>query len=90
MHEYDVRVTRDGRWWKVPEIDQITRARRISEIEEMARSLIAITTDTPLADVRAQNGDPAATKCRLRQRVSLFRPRDVRPIGLRTGRNRRA
>jgi hypothetical protein len=37
MHEYDVRVTRDGRWWKVPEIDQITRARRISEIEESAQ-----------------------------------------------------
>jgi hypothetical protein len=54
MHEYDVRVTRDGRWWmiEVPEIDQITQTRRVSEIEEMARSLIAISTDTPLADVR--------------------------------------
>jgi len=63
MHEYDVRVTRDSHWWKVPEIDQITRARRISEIEETARSLIAITIDTPLADVRVENGDLAATKC---------------------------
>jgi hypothetical protein len=56
MHEYNVRVTRDGRWWmiEVPEIDGLTQARRVSEIEEMARSLIAISTDVPLADVRVR------------------------------------
>lgn len=51
--EYKVEVTRDGRWWMihVPEIDGLTQARRIGEIEEMARSLIAVSTDTPLKDV---------------------------------------
>ncbi|MFP1155534.1 HicB family toxin-antitoxin system [Mycobacterium sherrisii] len=51
--EYKVEVTRDGRWWmiSVPEIDGITQARRISEIEEMARSLIAISTDQPLSGI---------------------------------------
>jgi hypothetical protein len=50
---YKVEVTRDDRWWMihVPDIDGLTQARRISEIEDMARSLIAISTDTPIADV---------------------------------------
>jgi hypothetical protein len=53
MHEYKVDVEREGRWWMVhvSDIDGLTQARRISEIEEMARSLIAISTDTPLDDV---------------------------------------
>lgn len=52
-HTYKVNVTRDGRWWMidVPEIDQLTQARRINEIEDQARSLIAISTDTPLTDI---------------------------------------
>jgi|SRR5271163_2674696 len=53
MHHYKVEVTRDGRWWmiNVPEIDQLTQARRISEIPEMARSLIAVSTGKPLDQV---------------------------------------
>ncbi|CDO88103.1 hypothetical protein AWC29_01860 [Mycobacterium triplex] len=53
MREYKVEVTRDGRWWMidVPEIAQITQARRLDEIEDMARSLIAISTETPLTEV---------------------------------------
>jgi hypothetical protein len=56
MHHYKVEVSRDGRWWmiNVPEIDQLTQARRINEIEDMAPSLIAITTDTPLTDITVQ------------------------------------
>lgn len=40
MREYKIEVERDGRWWMihVPEIDQLTQARRIGEIEDMARS----------------------------------------------------
>ena len=54
MREYNVEVTRDGRWWMihVPEIDQLTQARRVGEIEDMARSLIAVSTDTALSEVR--------------------------------------
>lgn len=51
--KYDITVTRDGRWWmiEVPAIDGLTQARRISEIEEMARSLIAVTLDVPQSHV---------------------------------------
>jgi hypothetical protein len=35
----------------VPDIDGLTQARRLSEVEEMARSLIAISTDARLEDV---------------------------------------
>jgi hypothetical protein len=53
MHEYKVEVTRDGRWWMIhiPEIDGLTQARRVDEIEDMARSLIAVSTDTPLREI---------------------------------------
>lgn len=56
MRNYKIEVHRDGRWWMivVPELDQVTQARRISEIEDMARSLIAISTDAPMADVAVQ------------------------------------
>lgn len=35
----------------VPELDQLTQARRIGEVEEMARSLIAISTGTRVSDI---------------------------------------
>jgi len=53
MREYEVQVTRDDRWWmiRVPEIDGLTQARRVSEIVDMARSLIAVSTDLPLSEI---------------------------------------
>lgn len=50
---YDITVTRDGRWWmiEVPAIDGLTQARRVSEIEDMARSLIAVTLDVAMSQV---------------------------------------
>lgn len=53
MRTYEINVTRDERWWfiEVPEIDQVTQARRVDEIEDMARDLIAISTDQPLTDI---------------------------------------
>lgn len=50
---YDIEVTRDGRWWMihVPELDLLTQARHPGEIEDMARDLIAVSTDTPIEDV---------------------------------------
>ena len=53
MTTYDVSVTREGRWWmvSVPEIDQLTQARRLSEIEQAARELIAVTLDVPMSTV---------------------------------------
>lgn len=56
MRNYKIEVHRDGRWWMivVPELGQITQARRISEIEDMARSLIAVSTDAPMSEVAVQ------------------------------------
>jgi hypothetical protein len=38
----------------VPEIDQLTQARRIDEIVPMAESLIAVSTDQPLTDINVR------------------------------------
>jgi hypothetical protein len=56
MHEYEVAVYRDGRWWMihVREIDQFTQARHAGEIELMARELIAVSTDQPMDTVAVQ------------------------------------
>jgi uncharacterized protein YggE len=53
MHSYDVHVRRDGNWWmvEIPEITGLTQARRIGEVEEMARSLIAVSTHSRTEDV---------------------------------------
>jgi hypothetical protein len=53
---YKVEVEREGKWWmiRVPDIDGLTQARRINEIEEIARSLIAASTDSPLDEVAVE------------------------------------
>ena len=53
MATYAVSVTREGRWWmvRVPEIDQVTQARRLSEVTKAARELIAVTLDVPMSKV---------------------------------------
>ena len=53
MDKYRAQVTRDGRWWmiSVSEIDGLTQARRLSEVELMARELIAVTLDLRLSEV---------------------------------------
>ncbi|WP_240630609.1 HicB family toxin-antitoxin system [Mycolicibacterium sp. GF69] len=50
---YKVEVQRDGKWWMIhiPDIDGLTQARRLNEVTDMARSLIAISTDTTFEDV---------------------------------------
>lgn len=50
---YNITATREDRWWmiSVPPIDGLTQARRLSDIEPMARSLIAVTADLPASHV---------------------------------------
>ena len=56
MNTYQVMVTRDGRWWmiSVPEIDGLTQARRLADVEQMARELIAVTLDVRLSEVAVE------------------------------------
>ena len=53
MKIYDITVTREGKWWMidVPAVDGLTQARRLSEIKDMAVSLIAVTLDVPASKV---------------------------------------
>jgi hypothetical protein len=53
MKTYDITVTREGKWWMidVPAIEGLTQARRLSEITDMAVSLIAVTLDQPASQV---------------------------------------
>ena len=56
MTTYTVSVTREGRWWivRVPEVDQVTQARRLSEVTTAARELIAMTLDVPMSKVHVR------------------------------------
>jgi hypothetical protein len=62
MPTYDIDVTRDGRWWMIhiPALDGLTQARFPGEIEEMARSYIAVSTDTPIEDIEVRRTDVSA------------------------------
>ncbi|MET9274386.1 hypothetical protein [Kribbella sp. NPDC003557] len=46
-------VSREDRWWMVavPELGGVTQARRLDEVEQMAREFIAVSTDVPLSKV---------------------------------------
>ena len=49
MSTYHVRVERDEKHWMlyVPEIDRVTQARNLREVDSMARDLIAIMDEIP-------------------------------------------
>lgn len=44
----DATATREGKWWiiTIPELDTVTQARTVSEIQEMADDLAAVWLDT--------------------------------------------
>jgi hypothetical protein len=53
VHEYKIEVTRDGRWWMIhiPDVGGLTQARRLSEVDYMARDYIALVTHTPIDEI---------------------------------------
>jgi hypothetical protein len=56
MRTFDIGVTRDGRWWMIhiPELRGLTQARNPGEIEDMARSYIAIAAEIPIEDIEVR------------------------------------
>ncbi len=53
---YRVTVEREPGWWiiSVPELDLVTQARRIRDIQHMATDLVAAWLDADVADVRVK------------------------------------
>lgn len=56
MKTYEVTVAREGRWWmvEIPEVDGLTQARRLDEVEQVAREYVAVTADLPLSQVAVE------------------------------------
>lgn len=69
---YTARVTREGAWWMihVPVLDALTQARRLSEVEEMARSLVAVTLDVPADQIHVDVEIESAGKIRVAHRLA--------------------
>lgn len=57
MTTFEVKVYRDGKWWmiEIPEIDGLTQARRLGEVEDMARSFIAVDQDLAPSEIELMN-----------------------------------
>jgi hypothetical protein len=55
MMVYEVHVTgREGRWWavEIPELDRVTQAARLADVDAEARDYIAVTLDVPPSTVK--------------------------------------
>lgn len=54
MKKYKITIRREGKWWMVtiPEINGLTQARKLSEVELMAKEYIAVATDVEVEDVK--------------------------------------
>jgi hypothetical protein len=53
VNGYKIEVTREGRWWMIyiPDVGGLTQARRLSEVDYMARDYIALVTHTPIEKI---------------------------------------
>jgi DNA-directed RNA polymerase specialized sigma subunit len=56
VNSYTATVTREGKWWmiSIPAIDGLTQARHVSEVEQMARELVAVSTGSKITDVAVE------------------------------------
>jgi hypothetical protein len=54
VSSYRATVSREGKWWMIAisELGELTQARRLSEVEQLARELIAVSQDVPLSTVK--------------------------------------
>lgn len=57
LRTFEVKVHRDGKWWmvEIPEIDGLTQARRLADVEDMARSYIAVDQDLAPSEIQLVN-----------------------------------
>lgn len=76
---YTVEAQPAGRYWalEVPEIDRVTQARNVKEIEVMARDLIEIMTETTDFDMDIRLKLPAAVDNH-RRRANELRAEELR------------
>lgn len=76
VRTHEVQVTRDGRWWviAVPEIDQLTQARRLADVEQNVREMIAVWLDVPVDSfaVNVTIGDVGTVRA-VSERATLIR-----------------
>lgn len=56
---YSATATWEEGWWivTVPSVDGVTQARRLGDVESMARELVAVTLDVPLDQVEIALAD---------------------------------
>lgn len=56
MTVVDYTVTREGKWWMIaiPSLDGLTQARRLSEVDDMARDYVAVAQDIPYSQAQAR------------------------------------
>ncbi|MBM9468779.1 hypothetical protein [Nakamurella leprariae] len=56
MPTHTAYVTADDRWWlvSVPELDVVTQAQHLRDIDRMAREVIAVRLDVPLSEIAVQ------------------------------------
>jgi hypothetical protein len=75
MYEFKIEVTRGGRWWMVhiPEIDGLTQARRLSEVETMAREYIALDRNLPFDDIKVETASVRVEEPALRELLETAR-----------------
>ncbi|WP_404436916.1 hypothetical protein LG322_00900 [Microbacterium aerolatum] len=85
MTAYEATVSRDDKWWmvRIPAVDGLTQARRLSEATEMAREYIAASQDLPLDAVEVNlSFDPVGDVGDLTERVATITAERARAVEL--------
>ncbi|MGI8665259.1 MAG: HicB family toxin-antitoxin system [Jatrophihabitans sp.] len=82
MSSYRADVSREGKWWMVsiPALDELTQARRLSEVEAVARELIAVSQDLPLSSVQVDVAIGNVGGIVIEQRVGWLREQRARAL----------
>ncbi|MBQ1600523.1 hypothetical protein PG102015_0206 [Bifidobacterium pseudolongum subsp. globosum] len=68
---YRVEIEPDGKYWNisVPQIQRVTQARTLGEVESMAKDLISIMTEEPDPQIEVQMHLPSQVEEALRLKI---------------------